>query len=125
MNATAAAAVDNGYEDIGLLGTLHTTNGSFYPSGFEDIGLTVHTPTQSEKEWMHQKIFAELTNGVHTSETKAGLVEIVETMVEDEDIDAVALACTELPLILEDGDLSVPILNTTSLHARAAFEEVI
>ena len=125
VNATAEAAVQSGYEDVGLLGTLFTTDGTFYPTGFEEYGLTVHTPTQSDKEWMHEKIFAELTNGVHTAETKAGLVEMVETMVEEADIDAVALACTELPLILEESDLPVPILNTTALHARDAFEAAI
>ena len=125
VDATARAGVEEGYEDVGLLGTLHTTNGSFYPSGFDEYGLTVHTPSQSDKEWMHEKIFAELTNGVHTEETKAGLIEIVETMVEDADIDAVALACTELPLVLDSSDLPVPILNTTALHARDAFEAAV
>lgn len=125
VTATAKAAVEEGFEDIGLLGTLHTTNGSFYPAGFNDYGLSVHTPSTADKGWMHDKIFAELTNGVHRQETKTGLVEIVETMVETEAIDAVALACTELPLILEESDLPVPILNTTSLHARDAFEEAV
>jgi aspartate racemase len=125
VDATAEAAVERGFERVGVLGTLHTTNGDFYPEGFAAHDLEVCTPDQEDKEWTHEKIFGELTSGVHTAETKADLVEIVEKMVEEQGIDAVALACTELPLILDESDLPVPILNTTSLHARYAFDEAI
>ena len=125
VDATAEAAVDRGYERVGVLGTLYTTNGDFYPNGFAAHDLTVCTPADADKEWLHEKIFEELTNGVHTAETKAGLVEIVETMVDEQGIDAVALACTELPLVLDESDIPVPVLNTTALHARSAFEEAV
>lgn len=125
VDATAEAAVDRGFERIGVLGTLHTTEGDFYPAGFAAHDLEVCTPAEDAREWTHEKIFGELTNGVQTAETKAGLIDIVETMAKEQDIDAVALACTELPLILGESDLPVPILNTTSLHARYAFQEAI
>jgi aspartate racemase len=122
VDATGDAALDRGLDRVGLLGTLFTMEGEFYPKGFEERGLELATPTASEREWVHEKIFSELTNGKFTDETKAGLIEAVEGMQERDDIDAVALACTELPLILDESDLDVPILNTTELHARAAFD---
>lgn len=122
VSATAQAASDRGFERIGILGTAHTTRGTFYPDGFESFDLEVVTPSETDTEWTHEKIFSELTNGVHRPETKAGLVEIVDRMEQTRSIDAIALACTELPLILDENDLPVPILNTTALHARQAFE---
>jgi len=125
VDATGDAAVDRGFERVGLLGTLFTMEGEFYPTGFEERDLDLATPTADEREWVHEKIFSELTNGQFTDETKAGLIEAVEGMQERDDIDAVALACTDLPLILDESDLDVPILNTTDLHARAAFDRAI
>jgi aspartate racemase len=122
VDATGDAAVDRGFERVGLLGTLFTMEGDFYPTGFEERGLDLATPTQNEREWVHEKIFSELTNGQFSDETKVGLIEAVEGMQKRDDIDAVALACTELPLILDESDLDVQILNTTELHARAAFD---
>ena len=122
VDATADAAVEEGFERIGLLGTAFTMDGTFYPAGFRERDLELAVPTEEEKRWIHEKIFDELTNGVFTDETKAGLIETVEGMQARDGIDAVALACTELPLILDESDLDVPILNTTALHARAAFD---
>ncbi|QAU13195.1 amino acid racemase [Halorubrum sp. BOL3-1] len=123
VTATAAAATAEGYERVGVLGTLFTMNGQFYPEGFDAHGLDVVTPPADEKEWTHRKIFGELTNGRHTAETKQGLIDIIRAMAERSDIDAVALACTELPLILDPDELPVPALNTTALHARYAFDK--
>lgn len=123
VSATAEAAVEKGYTRVGILGTMYTTNGDFYPDGFASHDLEAITPSSEQKEWLNEIVFDELTNGVHKSETKQGLVEIVEEMVEKYDIDAVALACTELPLILDADDLPVPVLDTTALHARSAFDK--
>lgn len=125
VTATARSAVDRGFDRIGILGTAHTTTGSFYPNGFKPYDLEVYTPSEADRKWTHEKIFEELTNGVHKPETKHGLVDVVERMVAEHDIDAIALACTELPLVLEEEDLPVPLLDTTSLHARYAFDHAI
>jgi aspartate racemase len=125
VTATAEAARSKNYKRIGVLGTLFTTTGTFYSAGFENYDLTIANPTAEEKQWMHEKIFTELTNGVQKPETKQELIRIVERMAEDENLDAVALACTELPLLLDDDDLPVPTLNTTALHARYAFDTAI
>ena len=122
VDATAEAALDRGFERIGLLGTSFTMEGEFYPAGFDEAGLELVVPQPSDREWVNEKIFGELTTGVFSDETKAGLLDVVDWMQETGDIDAVALACTELPLIIEESDVDVPVLNTTALHALAAFE---
>jgi hypothetical protein len=57
-------------------------------------------------------------------ESKTSLIAIADCLIE-EGADAVVLGCTELPLLLEEGDLSVPVLDTTRLHADAALEAAI
>ncbi len=125
VDATAAEAVEQGFERIGVLGTRVTMDGDFYPDGFADRGLEVITPPEGEKQWIDDLIFDELTNGVFTDRARAELVRIVESLRESGDIEAVALACTELPLILDESDLPVPSLNTTAIHAQAAFDRAI
>lgn len=125
VDATAEAAIERSYERIGLLGTSFTMEGDFYPSGFEDAGLDLIVPSESDRDWINEIIFDELTRGEFYDETKAGLLDVIEWMEENGGIDAVALACTELPLIIDESNVDVPVLNTTELHATAAFQRAI
>lgn len=125
VTATAAEAVAEGYKRVGVLGTLFTMNGRFYPEGFDAYELEMVTPDVGDQEWTDKKIFEELTRGHHSPETKENLINIINKMVEEHDIDAIALACTELPLILDADDVPVPTLNTTALHAHYAFEKAV
>ncbi|AKH98163.1 aspartate/glutamate racemase family protein [Halanaeroarchaeum sulfurireducens] len=122
VDVTADAAVKRDVQRVGLLGTAFTMEGEFYPAGFRERGLEVVTPSPADREWIDETIFEELTDGVFTDEIEAGLRDIIEKLATEEGVDAVALACTELPLVVDDADVPVPTLNTTRLHAEAAFE---
>lgn len=120
VEVTAEEAEKRGFEKVGLLGTTITTEGGFYERGFDERGISLVTPGEREREFVNDKIFGELVDGVFSEETKEKFIQIIERMKEDEGIEAVVLGCTELPLLIEQIDLSLPILNTTEIHALAA-----
>lgn len=107
-----------------LLGTKITMSGSFYPDHLAERGIETVVPTDAEQEAIDRTIFDELSQGLVTANSKASVVAIAERLIEP-GADAVILGCTELPLLLGQGDLPVPVLDTTSLHAVAALEAAI
>jgi aspartate racemase len=109
---------------ICLLGTGFTMQSDFYPKGFKKEGIETFVPTPEEQEFIHRIIFNELQEGIVNGETRQKMVAIVQRMMKESAIDGVALACTELPMILKDGDVAVPLLNTTAIHVERIVEEM-
>jgi aspartate racemase len=107
-----------------LLGTRMTMAGSFYADRLSKDGIETSVPSAAEREAIHRVIFEELGRGIVSPTSKTALLGIARRLVDD-GADAVILGCTELPLLVEEDDLSVPILDTTRLHANAAFEAAI
>ncbi len=107
-----------------LLGTKITMSGSFYPEHLLAHGIETVVPTAAEQDAIDRTIFEELSRGLITQESKASLIATADRLIEG-GADAIILGCTELPLLVEQDDLSAPVLNTTKLHADAALEAAI
>jgi len=71
--------------------------------------------------FIHNIIFKELILGEIKQESKAKYIEIIKKLVK-QGAEGVVLGCTEIPLLIKDGDVSVPVFDTTSIHAKAAVE---
>jgi len=122
VEVTARAARRRGFGRVGLLGTRYTMEGDFFKEGLERFGLESVVPGEGERNYVHEKILGELVKGEFKEETRARLKDIAKGLEEREGIDVVALACTELPLILDEEYLGLPVLDTTELHVEAALE---
>ena len=107
-----------------LLGTKITMSGSFYQEHLLAHGVETVVPTAAEQDAIDRTIFEELSRGLITQESKASLIATADRLIEG-GADAIILGCTELPLLVEQDDLSAPVLNTTKLHADAALEAAI
>jgi aspartate racemase len=107
-----------------LLGTKITMSGSFYQDHLAARGIETAVPTDEEQDEVNRIIFDELNRGLIARESKASLIAIADRLIAA-GADAVILGCTELPLLLDEGDLSAPVLDTTRLHAGAALETAI
>lgn len=125
VSATAKEAMRQGYRKVGLLGTNFTMNGNFYKKEFKKKNIRLTVPNEKEKKYIHDKIFEEIAEGKFIEETKKEIVRIIKRIKRKEEIDAVVLGCTELPLLLKREDLNLPILNTTKIHTNAALEYAI
>lgn len=117
----ADRAVQGGRRRIGILGTDWTMTGSVYPDAFGRRGLEWAIPDERDRRIVHNIIFDELCLGVFTDESRAAFVAIVEKLAA-RGCDAVALVCTEIPLLIGADDSPLPILDSTRLLARAAVE---
>lgn len=125
VEAACAEAKARGISRIGLLGTRFTMRARFYPDVFSREGIAVVIPNDGEVAFVHEKYINELLKGICLSATRDELVRLIRRMKEDDNIEAVLLAGTELPLILtEDSAGGVPLLDTTKIHVEAAVERL-
>lgn len=123
VEVTAREAERRGLRRLALLGTRFTMEASFYPEVFGRSDITVITPPESERAWVHERYVGELLVGKFTDQTRKELLAIVARLRDSEGIDGVILGGTELPLILSSMEVSkLPALDTTALHVAALVE---
>ncbi len=117
---TAQAIRASSLSTVGLLGTRFTMEQDFYRGRLESkFGLTVHVPEADSRRLVHEVIYSELCRGVISESSREGFQQIVSELV-GMGAEAVVLGCTEIGLLVQPGDVSVPLFDTTELHAKAA-----
>jgi len=84
-------------------------------------GLQVAVPESADRERVHRVIYDELVAGELRQESKAAFLRIIDKLVS-RGAQGIILGCTEIPLLVKDGDCPVPVFDTTRLHARAAVD---
>lgn len=125
VEATAGYARSKGYKRLLLTGTGFTMRNTFYPDTISRMGLECIVPDDEDKDAIHNIIFPDLENGKITPEMKSGFISICERIIAERKIDAVILGCTELPLLIQDGELSVPSIDTLQVHADAVCRAIL
>jgi aspartate racemase len=123
VEATADTATKAGLRRLALFGTRFTMEAALFPEAFARRGMAIVVPNEKEREFIHEKYMGELFVGAILDETRAALVDIVETMKRRDNVDGLILGGTELSLILrEPTAASVPVLDTTQIHVDTALE---
>jgi aspartate racemase len=120
----AAEALARSFRRLGLLGTRWLLDGAVYPEALAARGLACVLPTAAEGEELTRIIMDELVCGLFTPEATATCARLIARLRED-GCDAVVLGCTEIPLIINDGNSSLPTLDSTRLLARAALASAV
>ena len=121
-DATARQIKGAGIHKIGLLGTRFTMEEDFYKSRLiQKYGLEVIIPETQEREIVHRVIYDELVIGKIRQTSRARYIEIIEQLIED-GAEGIILGCTEIGLLIHDGDCKAPLFDTTRIHAVAAVE---
>ncbi len=122
---TAEHIKARGLRRIGLLGTQFTMEQDFYKGRLEThFGLEVLVPSPAEQLIVHRVIYEELCQGIVRPESRAQYTAIMEQLVE-RGAEGIILGCTELTLLLKDADSSVPLFDTTYIHAIAAVDAAL
>lgn len=119
VKATGRAARSRKLRRLLLLGTKYTMEDGFYHRGLEEFGLRVETPLEEDRASI-QHIQSQLARGVMTDAFRSFFATLIER--HSGSVDAVVLACTELPLAVRQKDFVIPILDPTELQCREAFE---
>ena len=119
-DVTGAAILKRGFGTVGLLGTRFTMEEPFYRGRLEDrFGVRVLVPPEDERETIHRIIFDELCKGRIEAASRRACLEAIEALA-GRGAEGIVLACTELPLLITEADTSLPLFDTTRLHAEAA-----
>ncbi|KAF2340633.1 aspartate/glutamate racemase family protein [Flavobacterium tistrianum] len=105
---------------VGLLGTKFTMELDFFKDKLAEKGIETIIPENEEvKDFIHYTIFEELGRGIAKEETKKRYLEIANELIKN-GAEGIILGCTEIPLVIKEGDLNVPIFDTTLIHTQAA-----
>ena len=117
---TAQAIREAGYTTVGLLGTRFTMEQDFYRQRLEcDHGLTVLTPNADDRALVHQIIYEELCLGEVKPASRTTYLRIIDTL-QAQGAQAIILGCTEISLLVEPQHCTLPLFDTTRLHALSA-----
>lgn len=125
VEATCREAARRGLTTVGLLGTTFTMTRDFYKQPFVREGIKVVVPSAEEIEYIDRKITDELELGIIKPETLARFREIISRMQREDGIEAIILGCTELPLLLNDGNSPVPVLDTVAIHVAEIVDTIV
>ncbi|MES2243115.1 MAG: amino acid racemase [Pseudomonadota bacterium] len=120
----ADAAVQRGFRRIGITGTRWLVDSAVYPDKLVARGLQYLRPNDAERDELGRIIMDELVCGIFRPEAVASFQRVMERM-KSEGCDAVVLGCTEIPLIINDGNAPLPTLDSTRLLARAALQRAV
>lgn len=119
---TAAEIKQAGFSTVGLLGTQFTMEQTFYRDRlYERYGINVVIPEQHDRKIIHRVIYEELCLGKTVPESRTDYRRIMAHLVE-QGAEAIILGCTEISLLVDEHDSTVPLFDTTRIHARKAAE---
>jgi aspartate racemase len=122
--AVASNAIENGFEQLAILGTKYLVTGPVYPVTLEKFNIASQIPEEEDRERIDEIIFKELVNGVFTEKSRHYFNEVIEKL-KDRGCDAAVLGCTEIPLLVDPDDCPLPVLDSTRLLSRAALKEAL
>lgn len=121
-DATAEKIKAQNLKKIGLLGTKFTMEQDFYKGRLiEKYGLAVLVPSAPEREIVHRIIYNELVIGKVIPDSKVQYAKIIQSLV-NQGAEGIILGCTEIGLLVKDEDSSVPLFDTTHIHALASVD---
>ncbi|NJE47647.1 aspartate/glutamate racemase family protein [Thermococcus sp. GR7] len=120
IEAVAEEIKRRGIKRVLLLGTKTTMSSDFYVNALREEGFEVVVPSEEEQERLNSIIFNELA--FENFRNKAWIVELIERYAREEKVKGVILGCTELPLAIKAGDVSIEVFDTAEIHMRKLIE---
>lgn len=120
--ATGEQIIKRKMKKVGLLGTKFTMEGDFYKNVLKDkFHIDVVIPDEDERQVIHEIIYEELCKGEINNFSREKYIKIIENLTV-KGAEGIVLGCTEIPLLVKQKDVSVPIFDTTTIHAISAVE---
>jgi aspartate racemase len=122
---TAGKIKTAGFERVGLLGTAFTMEQDFYKGRLQQRhGLDVLVPDEDDRRIVHEIIYKELVLGQVKPESRQAYRDIIARLIE-RGAQSIILGCTEIMLLVKDEDSTVPLFDTTTIHAIAAVDNAL
>jgi aspartate racemase len=122
-DVTGAKVNKSGLKKVALLGTKFTMEQSFYRDALKNTyGVDVVTPNATERDYINTVIFDQLVRNDIRNESRREYVRIINRLADEESAQGVILGCTEIPLLVHQSDVKIPVFDTTRIHAEAAVD---
>lgn len=117
-DATGKTLIDKNIKTVGLLGTRFTMEQDFYKQRLQEkFGLEVLIPDEADRNEVHRIIYDELCLGIIKNTSKRHYLNIVSSL-QEKGAEAIILGCTEISLLIQQGDTSITLYDTTAIHAE-------
>lgn len=123
-DATASVIKESGVKTVGLLGTKFTMEQDFYKGRLEHHGLDVLIPSETDRDVVHTVIYDELCLGQINSDSRDEYLRIIDDL-GNRGAEAIIAGCTEIGLLVQQAHTSVPLFDTTKIHAEQAVKEAL
>ena len=122
VDATAEKIKEKEIKKVGLIGTKFTMEEDFYKKILEEkYDIKVVIPEEREREIIHRIIYDELCLGIKKQKSKDRIKKIIDNLIL-KNTEGIILGCTELPILIKQKDIDIPLFDTTRIHATAAVE---
>ncbi|MBN6538300.1 aspartate/glutamate racemase family protein [Acinetobacter pittii] len=118
-DATAKEILSQNIGKVALLGTAFTMEQDFYKARLRDYGIDVVIPNEADRKIVHSIIYEELCLGVINPDSQQKYIAIVERLIA-EGAQGIILGCTEICMLIGELKFSVPLFDTTAIHAKEA-----
>ena len=118
---TAKEIVKQKINKVALLGTKFTMENSFFKDRLTKFGIESVIPDSSDRDFIHDSIFNELTKGIFKEETKKKYIDIIAKL-KSEGAAGVIFGCTEIALLITQEDSNLLVFDTTAIHSKAAVD---
>ena len=123
-DATAAAITEKRLARPGLMATAFTMEETFYTDRLAAAGLTPLIPEADDRATTHRIIYEELCKDLVRDKSRRTF-EAIATRLTDRGADCLILGCTEVGMLLNDGNVAVPVFDTTLIHCDRALEAAL
>ncbi len=111
------------YKKVVVLATRWTMESGLYEKAISAAGISCIVPDSRDREAVGGIIYPNLENGIVVEKDKEKMLNIAEKYISQHSAQAVLLGCTELPLMIKQGDLSVPVINSTEVHIKDIYQK--
>jgi len=119
--ATAQEIMNRRMRKVGLIGTTFTMEGKFFTDRLKHHQIETIIPEEEDRNFIHASILNEFAKGIFKNETKEAFLKIINKL-KYMGCESIILGCTEIGLLLKQQDCDVPLLDTVSIHAKAAVQ---
>lgn len=118
---TAKSIEQKGLKKVGLLGTKFTMEYDFFTNKLKEKNIETIIPDAEDRNFIHYTIFEELGRSIINPESKKRYQKIINQLIQ-KGAEGIILGCTEIPMLIKQSDVSVPVFDTTYIHSAAAVE---
>ena len=118
---TAKEIQKKGIQKVALLGTKYTMEKDFFRDILNEHSIETIIPDAEERDEIHRIIYDELAQGEFKKSSKESYLKIIDRLILN-GAEGIVLGCTEIPLLINQNDVSLPIFDTARIHAAAAFK---